>query len=491
MLSMWDLLLVVLGLLAAFYYYLSWNLGHWKARGVYSLPGALPGVGHMWENLMFRLGAQFLSCQIYHEAKGHPAVGIFAFRQPILLLRDLDLVQTVLIKEFSSFYDNTAAVNEDIDIYVSKNPFFMKDQRWKNLRQKLTPAFSPARIKMTFPLIQNVCEEFTNYIKKHLNEELNINEVTGLFTSEVVAKCAFGLDGNAFHDPDAPFYQNGRKLWDGSINNSFEVLLHFFFPSINKILKRGYFPKEPLAFFENIVKQTVEYREKNPDKAADNDYLQFLINIKNKKEFTFVDVVAQCMTFFTDGFETSSVTASFVLYELAMNPEIQEAVRQEVQGMDSFSYDNISALPLLDRVLKETLRRYSIFALTKTCTKDCTLESNGLSFPVRKGDHIWVPAYAIHHDPDIYPNPDEFDPDRFLPENVKNRHPMSYMPFGAGPRICLGNRFGSCQVKMLVSNILANFKLVKSDKTVEKITLNPLLPLPNAQEGVWLQFQKL
>ncbi|KAG8285713.1 hypothetical protein J6590_074826 [Homalodisca vitripennis] len=104
---------------------------------------------------------------------------------------------------------------------------------------------------------------------------------------------------------------------------------------------------------------------------------------------------------------------------------------------------------------------------------------------------VVVPVYAIHNDPNIYPNPDIFDPDRFLPENIKTRHPISFMGFSAGPRTCIGNKFATCQVKVLLANILANFKLVKCNKTAEKMKLNPLLLMPVAEGGIWLQFQEL
>ncbi|XP_046677996.1 cytochrome P450 6k1-like [Homalodisca vitripennis] len=493
MLTMVDWLLLAVGLLAACYWYLSWNMGYWRARGVYTLPGALPGVGHMLDALLLRRGVQTICIQAYHniETKGQPAVGLYLFRQPVLMLKDPDLIQTVLIKEFSSFHDNAVQVDDEVDPYVSRNPFITRGQRWKTLRQKLSPAFSPVRIKVMFPLIQAVGQEFNKYMKKHLNENVNVNHVTGLFTSEVVAKCAFGLDGNAFNDPDALFYQHGRKLWDGTLNSPIESFIIFLIPSINKILKRSFFPKETAEFFENVIKQAIEYRQKAPDKVADNDYLQFLINLHNKNEFGLIDVVAQCLTFFTDGFETSSLTASFALYELTMNPDIQESLRQEVLAADSLNYDSISSLPLLDRVLQETLRKYSVFAMTKECSKDFTLQADGRSFPIKKGQHVVVPVYAIHNDPNIYPNPDIFDPDRFLPENIKTRHPISFMGFSAGPRTCIGNKFATCQVKVLLANILANFKLVKCNKTAEKMKLNPLLLMPVPEGGIWLQFQEL
>ncbi|XP_046677995.1 probable cytochrome P450 6a13 [Homalodisca vitripennis] len=207
--------------------------------------------------------------------------------------------------------------------------------------------------------------------------------------------------------------------------------------------------------------------------------------------FTIEDVIAHSLTFFTDGSETSSVVANFLIYELTVNPDIQEAVREEVLAMESFSFESISSLSLLDRVIQETLRKYGLFIMSKECTKDCVLKAGGRSFPVRKGQEVIIPVYGIQRDPDIYPDPDKFDPDRFLPENVKNRHPMTYLSFGGGPRLCIGYRFANCQIKVLMANLLSNFRLVKSPKTVDNIKLSPVMFFPMPETTIWIRLQKL
>ncbi|XP_046679089.1 cytochrome P450 6k1-like [Homalodisca vitripennis] len=484
-------LLAVVGVATLLYWYLTHNNNYWKSKGVYTAPGALPGVGHLWDAFRLKKSARLVHCEIYHQTKGHPAVGIYSFREPMLLLRDPALVQKVLISDFSSFHDNSISVDEKTEPYLSKNPFLLKGQKWKAMRQLLAPALTPARIKAMFPLIRSVCEDFNNYMDKHLNEDVNVQKVAGLFTSDAVAKCAFGLDGHAFTDPNAEFYNQGQKLWSGSFYNPLMMLLFTYFPIFNKLFKKSLFNKEVVDFFISIIRQTKDYRERNPDKAPD-DYIQFLINLHNKKEgFTFDDIIGQSSTFYTDGYETSSITSSFALYELTVNPDLQEAVREEVQGMDAFTFENINSLPILDRVLQETLRKYSVLSFSKKCTNDFILQAGGKSFPVREGEIVIIPVYGLHHDPDIYPDPEKFDPDRFLPENVKQRHPATHLGFGGGPRICIGNRFATCQIKILIANILANFRLVRCGKTVDQMRLSPQHTVPVAEKGVWAQFQRL
>ncbi|KAG8285714.1 heme binding [Homalodisca vitripennis] len=436
---MWDwILLTVVGLVTIVYWYLRRHHNHWESVGVYTPPGVLPGAGHLKEAALFKKSAGWILCEMYHQNKSHPAVGVYIFRKPALMIQDLDLIKDVLIREFSSFHDNSFHLDEKLNPYVKKNLFMEKGQSWKTSRQLVAPVFSNARIKTTFPLIQRVCKEFNEYMEKHLDEDINIHKAISMFTSEIIAKCVFGLDGNVFYDPNAEFYQQGQKLWAGSFYNPVIMFVAFFLPFVNKLLGRGLFPNDVLDFFANTIKQTAEYRKKNPDKVPD-DFIQYFLNMKNENAgFTIEDVIAHSLTFFTDGSETSSVVANFLIYELTVNPDIQEAVREEVLAMESFSFESISSLSLLDRVIQETLRKYGLFIMSKECTKDCVLKAGGRSFPVRKGQEVIIPVYGIQRDPDIYPDPDKFDPDRFLPENIKNRHPMTYLSFGGGPRLCIG-----------------------------------------------------
>lgn len=168
-----------------------------------------------------------------------------------------------------------------------------------------------------------------------------------------------------------------------------------------------------------------------------------------KYGFNDTDVVAQAVTFWLDGFETSSIAISYALYELALNPEIQKKLRNEITTAlekhdGEVSYDIIQEIKYLDMFVSESLRLHSpIFSLSRICTKTYEFP------PARKGDRkpiiiepgtpVIIPVMAIHYNPDIYPEPDKFNPERFTEENKAKRPKYSYLAFGEGPRICLGN----------------------------------------------------
>lgn len=145
------------------------------------------------------------------------------------------------------------------------------------------------------------------------------------------------------------------------------------------------------------------------------------------------------------GFETSSSLISFALYELALNPDIQQRVRDEVrheldENDGKITYELINRLDYLEMVANEALRKYPpAYFLNRVCNKDFQIPDTDLVIP--KGTYINVNVYSLHYDSEYYPEPQRFDPERFTPENIKMRPQCSYLPFGDGPRRCIGGIF--------------------------------------------------
>jgi len=171
----------------------------------------------------------------------------------------------------------------------------------------------------------------------------------------------------------------------------------------------------------------------------------------------------------------------FALYELALHPDIQDRLRTEIkQVMEKYNqeltYEAALDMPYLDMVISETLRKYPVLPfLDRACTRDWRIpNSSGHSnATLPRGTATYVPVYGIHHDPQHYPDPQRFDPERFTEENTKKRHQFTYLPFGAGPRICLGRRFGMIQMKSGLVHILSNFEVAPSKGTPVHIKLHP------------------
>uniref|UniRef100_A0A1I8NKU4 Cytochrome P450 n=1 Tax=Musca domestica TaxID=7370 RepID=A0A1I8NKU4_MUSDO len=239
-----------------------------------------------------------------------------------------------------------------------------------------------------------------------------------------------------------------------------------------------------------IVRNTIEYREREKIKRC--DFMDMLIELKNQvheeegeEQFTIEELAAQAFVFFVAGFDTSSTTMSYALYELAQNLGIQEKLRQEIwevmeKHQQNFSYECMKDMVYLDQVISETLRKYPVApALFRKST--ARYETTDPRYYIEKGTMVIIPSESYHHDAEYFPQPEKFDPERFSPMNVKNIRSCTYLPFGDGPRNCIGMRFGRMQASIGLVQLLRQFRFEVCDATkipmdfvIPSFNLNPL-----------------
>ena len=198
-------------------------------------------------------------------------------------------------------------------------------------------------------------------------------------------------------------------------------------------------------------------------------------------------MMAQGWIFFIAGYETTATTLSFCSYELALNPEVQERLHEEViSAIDSngdINYEELSKLPFLDAVLSETLRMYPpVIRLERKSLSDYQLADTGIK--VRKGDNIEIPVFAIHHSEEFYDNPFQFNPDRFMPENRHQIKPYTYLPFGAGPRNCIGMRFALMEAKLGLAQIIRRYRFFRSEQTAVPLKFRTVTRITAAESIV-------
>lgn len=220
----------------------------------------------------------------------------------------------------------------------------------------------------------------------------------------------------------------------------FQRILTNRFKNLARKLHIKSIPEDIASFYTNVVMQTIDYREKNPQDAR-NDFLGLLIQMKNSKSsdsLTFNQIAAQSFVFFMAGFETTSTLMTFTMYELSLNKEIQEKARQDVkraiQKHGGMTYESISDMKYLDQCINETLRKWPPIPTTaRGAKRDYTIPNTNIV--IEEGITVLIPVYAIHHDEELYPNPDKYDPERFKPSEIEKRHQFAFIPFGEGPRI--------------------------------------------------------
>lgn len=311
------------------------------------------------------------------------------------------------------------------------------------------------------------------------SEEIDIRELVACYTTTVIASVAFGLDVNAIADPDTPFRKYGRQFFQNSWKNGLRNLAKFISPKLMHWFRLKLLDDDIEEFFFDMVKQTMALREEH--NVVRKDFFQTLIQLRNAgyiqsddnwetkmipeeekdKNLTVNELSAAAFVFYAAGFETTSSTISFCLYELAKNLEAQRMVQEEIDAVlerhnGQYTYDAINEMKYLGCCVDETLRQHPPLAfLNREATKPYKVP--GTDVILEKGTAIMVPVYGIQHDDRFYPNPEKFIPERFSEKSSlvdKNQINRPFLSFGDGPRNCIGMRLGRmesiCGLAMLL-----------------------------------------
>ncbi|XP_075149587.1 cytochrome P450 6a2-like [Haematobia irritans] len=492
--------LMLMGIcISVLYAYFKVQFTYWEKRGVKQF---MPG--RLWGNIdkITSIHNTQLWQEIYDECQGKAAlVGTYIFTRPIAVILDLDLVKAVLIRDFHVFADRTN--NHNPKEILSQHLFSADSKLWKTLRTKLTPTFTSGKMRFMFPTLVAVSQEFTTALEKELERQpdrfVNIYDWNARFTTDVIGSCVFGVECNSLKDPNVEFRKIGQKAFGVDSSSVKWRLLKMFYIKYFKFLGLRRSPKILEEFFVRIVHDTVLERERR--NIHRNDFIDILIELKNRRDekgnpMLSIDLMAaQLFVFFAAGFETSSSNMSYGLFQLAKNPEKQEKLRQEIEEVlkkynNVLSYEAMKEMTYLDQVITETLRLYPALAtLQRVCLEDYRIPDSDII--LEKGTSVAIPVRAIHHDPKIYENPEQFEPERFHPSQEQLRHPQSFLGFGDGPRNCIGLRFGRMQVKVGLIALLTKFKFSLSPKTPKEVEISNYSFVTVPGNGVWLRIDKL
>ncbi|CAL7951576.1 unnamed protein product [Xylocopa violacea] len=498
-----DGLIVCMSLMVAAYMFMTRKFKYWVKRGITELTPT-PFIGNIADCVLLKKSnAEFLR-DLYEQSKGLPYVGFYVFDKPYLLVRDPELVKHVLVKDFNVFYDRFASTDAENDRLGYANLFMIKNPAWKQLRMKLTPIFTSGKLKKMFELlvliINDLDKHFESYHLEGNGKTLEVKELCAKFTTDMIGSVAFGLQANALNDPKSMFRQIGREIFNYNFVRSLDFTTIFFFPNLAKYLRPKFFGKGPSKYLRTVFWDVINHRIKSGEKR--NDLIDILIELKEKYKDEDTDgfkldgddLVAQAAIFFTGGFETSSTTMAFTLYELALNPDIQKTLRKEIHDAikkndGKLTYDMIMTLPYLDMVVSETLRKYPPLGfLDRVAVADYKVPNSDLV--VEKNTPIFISMAGMHHDPQFFPNPEKFDPLRFTEEAKKSRLNYTYFPFGDGPHNCIGMRLGLLQAKLGVLSMLKDHEFSVCEKTRIPMVLDPKGVTTTCLGGLFLNVRK-
>ncbi|XP_065511017.1 cytochrome P450 4F3 [Caloenas nicobarica] len=224
------------------------------------------------------------------------------------------------------------------------------------------------------------------------------------------------------------------------------------------------------------------------------DFIDLLLLAKDEdgNALSDEDIAAEADTFMFEGHDTTASGLAWLLYNLARHPDYQQRCRQEVlellRGRDTedIEWEDLSHLPFTTMCIKESLRLHPpVTAVSRRCTQDIALRDGRV---VPKGVICLMSIYGTHHNPDVWPEPEVFNPLRFSPENSKGRAPLAFVPFSAGPRNCIGQSFAMAEMKVVAALTVARF-LIRPEPA-RPPRRKPELIL-RAQDGLWLRLEPL
>uniref|UniRef100_A0A6M2E1U2 Putative cytochrome n=1 Tax=Xenopsylla cheopis TaxID=163159 RepID=A0A6M2E1U2_XENCH len=497
----WFLAVIIVALATA-YFWMAGRFKFWAKYGVDSLTPSFP-FGNFGPMMAGKESMGMSIANAYNACKNSgPYCGYFLFGTPGLVVIDPEAIKTIMVKDFQYFHDRGIFYNEKHDP-ISANLFAIEGDKWKNLRAKLSPTFTSGKLRNMFHTMVESTDELKTYMEIAVQNktELEIKDILARFTTDIIGSCALGIQCNSLKDPKAEFREIGKIIMTPSIIETVKGAFALTFRSLAKRLALTTSRPEVSEFFLRTVKDTIHYREEN--NVSRKDFMQLLMQLKDndtsgdktKMTLTTNEIAAQAFIFFLGGFETSSSAMSFCLYELALHPEIQKRARDEIKQVinkhgGEITYDALTEMEYLDMTISETLRKYpTLPVLNRECAKDYKLPGTNTVIP--RGTPIFIPVGGLHHDPQYYPEPDKFDPERFTEENKAKRHHFAYLPFGEGPRICIGMRFGMMQTRLGLITLIKDYEIKPCAKTEVPLKMDPKSFLTTTLGGIWLHFEPL
>ncbi|XP_032676438.1 probable cytochrome P450 6g2, partial [Odontomachus brunneus] len=211
-------------LVATYYFYLTRHYNYWRNQGIPCAKGLLPGLGHMWPVVSLKMSFPDFIRQIYEDHPQHSMVGIYNKTQPALIIRDPELVKTVIQSNFDSFSDNLLKVDFQLDPLFAINPFFANGEMWFTSRKRLTHAFTGKRLRILYKSVEQVLKKFDDYLDRRMSGsnsmiELEMRDLFSKYTGEIVANAGLGVEGFCFDGEDHPasFVTMGKLVFDPTL----------------------------------------------------------------------------------------------------------------------------------------------------------------------------------------------------------------------------------------------------------------------------------
>ncbi|XP_051570013.1 cytochrome P450 3A30-like isoform X1 [Myxocyprinus asiaticus] len=476
----WTLVALVITLL---FIYGVWPHGFFNKLGIAG-PRPLPFIG-----TFFSYTKGICNFDMECTKKYGKMWGIFDGRLPVLMVTDLEMIKAIMVKECYSTFTNRRDTNAELAGPFADGITIVKDEKWKRIRGSLSPYFTSGRLKEIFPLADTHAERFIQNMKKRDQEQpVKIKDAVAAYSLDVVTSSSFSVDIDSINNPEDPFVINIKKFFQFNLFSPL-FLLFTLFPFTAKLLGKigiSLFSRSSMNYFYSVLRKIKDNHSKESNGRI--DFLQLMIkgqisdsqaenttDDQPVKGLTDHEILSQSFIFILGGYETTSTTLTFLLYNLATNPDCLQKLVEEIDANfpsnTPVTYDALMKMDYLEMAINESMRLLPTAPrLERVCKK--TVELNGVTIP--KNTLVGIPTYVLNRDPQLWESPDEFRPERFSPESRSAVNQYAFMPFGLGPRNCIGMRFALMIMKLLVVKLLQNFTVETCKETQIPLELNAI-----------------
>ncbi|KAH8279488.1 hypothetical protein KR026_011262, partial [Drosophila bipectinata] len=494
------LLEICFGLLAVGFLLYKWGTSTFNAFEDRKLPYEKPWpfLGNFASSALQKMSFQRQLSEYYNRNRQHKVVGVFNMRTAMVQINDPEIIKKICVKDFDHFPNHQTFINSK-ERLLNDMLTVMKDQRWKRMRNTLSPVFTAAKMRNMFTLMNDGFAECLQYLGAQSDKkgfEVDMKVLFNKLSNDVIATTAFGLKVNSFDNPGNEFYEIGQSLVFSRGIQLFKFFLVSLVPTLFNFFKMTIFESSKVEYFVRLVVEAMKYREEH--KIHRPDMIQLLMEAKKEGEDNWTDdeIVAQCFIFFFAAFENNANLLCTTSFELLHNPEIQERLYEEAKEIQeslnggSLTYDAVQKMTYMDMVVSESLRKWTLAAATdRYCSKDYTLtdDDGKVLFDFKVGDRVNIPIAGLHWDDTYFPDPQKFDPERFSEERKNELVPYTYLPFGVGPRNCIGNRYALMQVKGMLYNLILQYKIEPSPRTIKDLWASARGFNLTPRSGFWIK----
>ncbi len=369
-----------------------------------------------------------------------------------------EMVQAILVDHTADF-DKGVAIHRAFAPVVGDGLINNEGDSWRHQRKLIAPAFTHRHIADYAATMVHYAAELQAGWRD--GQELRIDHEMPRLTMSIIGKVLF--DRDVFGETD-------------DLGAAITTVLEYMNYSISHLLPqpvswptpRSRRTRAALALINSRIQAMIDERRKRT--VEGNDFLSLLLSARAKDGSGMSDeqIREEAMTLFLAGHETTANTLSWCAYFLSINPAVADRLQAEADGVlggRAATVADVPNLPYALQVFKEALRLYPpADSIARTALHDVTVGP----YRLQKGEIVALPIYTIHRRAEFYPDPERFDPERFLPEAEKRLPRHAYMPFGAGPRICIGNHFALMEGQLALATLAQHvrFTLVPGQEII-------------------------